>query len=57
MFFGADPFEHYGHPGGTGNGGGPSTNGNVDTSKLYDTLGIEKSADEKDIKKAFRKLA
>ena len=29
----------------------------VDTSKLYETLGVNKGANEKEIKKAFRKLA
>lgn len=30
---------------------------NVNTTKLYETLGINKSASEKDIKKAYRRLA
>jgi DnaJ family protein A protein 2 len=55
MFFGGDPFEHFGqHHGG---GGGRRPRADVDTSKLYETLGIEKSADEKEVKKAYRKLA
>ena len=29
----------------------------VDTEKLYEVLGVEKTADEKEIKKAYRKLA
>lgn len=42
MFFGGDPFEHFaqGH-GGRGGGrarGGPSAE--VDTTKLYETLGV-----------------
>merc|ERR1719491_913008 len=42
--------------GGMGGGrGGPAAD--VDTTKLYETLGIAKSADEKEIKKAYRKLA
>lgn len=58
MFFGGDPFEHFAQQGG---GGGRRPGGraaaNVDTTKLYETLGVEKSADEKAIKKAYRKLA
>jgi len=59
MFFGGDPFEHFAHAGMGGGGprgrGGPSAN--VDTTKLYETLGVEKDAEAKDIKKAYRKLA
>jgi len=62
MFFGGDPFEHFaqagmggGRPGGRPGGRGPPKN--VDTTKLYETLGVDKSADAKDIKKAYRKLA
>lgn len=59
MFFGGDPFEHFAHAGMGGGGprgrGGPSAN--VDTTKLYETLGVEKNADAKEIKKAYRKLA
>lgn len=58
--FGGIPFEHFAHggggmPGGMGGrgGGGPA----ADTSKLYEVLGVEKDATEKDIKKAYRKLA
>jgi hypothetical protein len=41
MFFGGDPFEHFGHHSSRGGGGGgrrPSSN--VDTTKLYETLGV-----------------
>lgn len=55
MFFGGDPFEHFGSHGGGGRARRPATD--VDTTKLYETLGVEKSADEKEIKKAYRKLA
>lgn len=63
MFFGGgDPFEHFaGMHGGPGGGsrrggmGGPRAD--VDTTKLYETLGVGKTADEKEIKKAYRKLA
>lgn len=62
MFFGggADPFEHFhqgmGGGGGRGRGGG-SGRKDVDTTKLYEALGLEKSAGEKEIKKAYRKAA
>jgi hypothetical protein len=52
MFFGGDPFEQFG-----GGGGGHSFRGggmpaqDVDTTKLYETLGISKDADEKAKKK------
>lgn len=39
-------------PGGMGRGGEAA-----DTTKLYEVLGVEKDADEKEIKKAYRKLA
>lgn len=60
MFFGGDPFEHFagmhGGPGGPGGSArGPPKD--VDTTKLYETLGVEKTAEEKEIKKAYRKLA
>ena len=54
MFFGGDPFaEHF--AGGVGRRGRPSAN--VDTTKLYETLEVEKDADAKAIKKAYRKMA
>lgn len=56
MFFGGDPFEHFAHAGG-GGGRRRAPAEDVDTTKLYETLGVEKSADQKDIKKAYRKLA
>jgi len=54
MFFGGDPFEHFAQ-----GGGGPQRGGgrDVDTTKLYETLGVPKDADEKTIKKSYRKLA
>ncbi len=60
MFFGGDPFEHFGHGGGGGGGGmggrgGPS--GPVDNEGLYNVLGVSKDADENEIKKAYKKLA
>lgn len=40
MFFGGgDPFDHFGH-GGSGGPRARGTNGNVDTTKLYETLGV-----------------
>jgi len=61
--FGGIPFEQFAHgggmpggmPGGMGGRGGPSAD--VDTTKLYETLEIEKGADAKEIKKAYRKLS
>jgi DnaJ family protein A protein 2 len=54
MHFGGIPFG--GMPGGSMGGmGGPRKE--VDTEKLYEVLGVDKSADEKEIKKAYRKLA
>lgn len=42
MFFGGDPFEHFGHGGGgrsqrASRGGGGAA---ADTTKLYETLGV-----------------
>lgn len=54
MFGGGIPFGHF--PGGMpGGGGGPS--GDVDTTKLYETLEVDKSATKKDIRKAYMKLS
>ncbi|KAJ1435262.1 heat shock protein 40 [Ochromonadaceae sp. CCMP2298] len=51
MFFGGgDPF---GGGGGGGRRGGPP----VDNSKLYETLGVPKDAEENDIRRAYKKLA
>ena len=36
MFFGGDPFEHFAHHGG---GGRQRSSAEVDTKKLYETLG------------------
>ena len=41
-------------PGGMHGGGGGE---DVDTTKLYETLGVEKDASASEIKKAYRKLA
>ena len=47
-----------GHPGmGGGGGRGGRGGGPPDTKALYDVLGVEKSASDSEIKKAFRKLA
>ena len=47
MFFGGDPFEHFAQAGMGGHGprGGPGGRGpsrNVDTTKLYETLGVSR---------------
>lgn len=59
MFFGGDPFEeHFAHGGGGGRRpGGRRASANVDTTKLYEILEVEKDADAKAIKKAYRKMA
>jgi len=54
MFFGGDPFEHFGH-GGSGRSSRAAQA--ADTTKLYEVLGVEKDADENAIKKAYKKLA
>jgi DnaJ family protein A protein 2 len=55
--FGGIPFEHFagGMPGGMPGGRGPAKD--ADTTKLYETLGVEKDAPLKVIKKAYRKLS
>lgn len=40
MFFGGDPFEHFAHAGGGGRGRSARAAANVDTTKLYETLGV-----------------
>lgn len=57
MFFGGDPFEHFGHGGHPGMGGGRGPSGPVDNEGLYQCLGVSKDADENEIKKAYKKLA
>lgn len=64
MFFGGDPFaEHFAQAGGGGGGrrgpggGRGRASANVDTTKLYETLEVPKDADQKAIKKAYRKMA
>lgn len=53
--FGGIPFEHFAHGGG-GMPAGRATK-DVDTEKLYETLGVSKDSSAKDIKKAYRKLS
>lgn len=55
MFFGGDPFEHFG--GGGGGGGRRGGGGPVDNEGYYKALGVPKDADENTIKKAYKKLA
>jgi len=61
MFFGGDPFDHFSnmHGGGGGGGGrGPrGGGGNVDNEGYYKLLGVPKTAEESEIKKAYKKLA
>mmetsp|Transcript_4805 Transcript_4805/g.13881 ORF Transcript_4805/g.13881 Transcript_4805/m.13881 type:complete len:415 (-) Transcript_4805:912-2156(-) len=56
MHFGGMPFG--GMPGGMpgGMGGMPGRNRDVDTTKLYEALGVEKDVDEKALKKAYKKM-
>lgn len=51
FFGGGDPF------GGMHGHGGPEDEGEVDTERLYEVLGVEKTASAAEIKKAFRKGA
>ena len=60
--FGGIPFEHFAHGGGGGFGGPPGRGGGgggapADTTKLYETLELEKDASQKDIKKAYFRLS
>ena len=55
--FGGFPGHGGHHHGGGGGGRGRPSRGEVDTNKFYEILGIDKSASEADIKKAFRKQA
>ena len=42
MFFGGDPFEHFAHGGGGGSRRSARPAADVDTNKLYETLGVRK---------------
>jgi DnaJ homolog subfamily A member 2 len=58
--FGGIPFEHFAHGGGGGGGRGRSANGGgaaSDTTKLYETLEVEKTATAKEVKKAYFRLS
>jgi len=57
--FGGIPFEHFAHGGGGGGFPGASAGPpkDVDTTKLYETLEIEKDIDQKGVKKAYRRLS
>lgn len=58
MVYGSDPFENFSnHHGSGGRRAKRPSAANVDTKKLYEVLGVEKTADAKEIKKAYRKLA
>ena len=52
--FGGIPFEHFAHGGGGGGGGDSEP---ADTTKLYETLEVEKTASQKEIKKAYFRLS
>jgi len=59
MFSGGIPFEHFANAGGGFPGGGMGGMGgppkDVDTTKLYETLEVEKESSQKEIKKAYYK--
>lgn len=56
--FGGIPFEHFAHGGGGGFPGASASNGEpADTTKLYETLEVEKNATQKEIKKAYFRLS
>lgn len=56
--FGGIPFEHFANGGsGRSSFGSRSSSEPVDTTKLYETLEVSKDADQKEIKKAFRRLS
>mmetsp|Transcript_6017 Transcript_6017/g.12677 ORF Transcript_6017/g.12677 Transcript_6017/m.12677 type:complete len:419 (-) Transcript_6017:289-1545(-) len=59
--FGGIPFEHFAHGGGGGGSFGGSMGGGggepADTTKLYETLEVEKTATAKEIKKAYFRLS
>lgn len=57
MFGGGIPFEQFagGFPGASGSG--RMQTDDVDTSKLYETLEVEKTATQKEIRKAYMKLS
>jgi DnaJ family protein A protein 2 len=58
MFFGGHPFGG-GMPGGMPGGGSGrgAPRADVDTTKLYETLGVQKNADKKELRKAYMKLS
>jgi len=55
--FGGIPFEHFAHGGGGFPGASAGPREEVDTEKLYETLEVDKKADTKEIKKAYRRLS
>jgi len=61
MFFGGDPFEHFAHMGGGHGGGGGAgrrrSSEPVDNTGFYTLLGVEKNAEEAEIRRNYKKLA
>lgn len=59
--FGGIPFEHFASGGGFGGGGGRGapngSSGPADTTKLYETLEVDKEATAKEVKKAYFRLS
>lgn len=55
--FGGIPFEQFANGGGMGGGMGGRSGEPVDTTKLYETLEVEKTASQKEIKKSYFRLS
>ena len=55
--FGGIPFEHFAQGGGGGGFGRQGSSEPPDTTKLYETLELEKEATQKEIKKSYFRLS